>query len=134
PETYTWIPSLGVAFSLRLDGLGLMFALLVLLIGGVVLAYSARHLSVAPHANFYGLMSLFAFAMLGLGLADDVVVLFLMWEITTFCSFFLIARSGPAAREPAIRTLLVTGAGGLALLAAAAVMAVKVGSTQLSVI
>ncbi len=134
PESYTWIPSLGVAFSLRLDGLGLMFSLLVLLVGGAVLTYSARHLTVAPHGNFYGLMSLFAFAMLGLVLADDVVLLFLMWEITTFCSFFLIARSGPPAREPAIRTLLVTGAGGLALLAAAATMAVTVGSTQLTVI
>lgn len=133
-ETYPWIPALGVEFGLRLDGLGLMFSLLVLLIGGVVLVYSAHHLSPAPHGNFYGWMTLFAFAMFGLVLADDVVVLFLMWEITTFCSFFLIARSGPAAREPAIRTLLVTGAGGLSLLAAVVVMAVEVGSTNLSVI
>lgn len=133
-ETYQWMPSLGVQFALRLDGLGLMFGLLVLLIGGVVLAYSARHLGPGDQSGFYGLMSLFAFAMLGLVLADDVIVMFVMWEITTLCSFFLIARSGPAARAPAIRTLLVTGAGGLGLLAAAIVMAVAAGTTQLSVI
>lgn len=133
-ESYPWIPALGVEFGLRADGLSLLFALLVLLIGGIVLVYSAHHLSPAPHGNFYGWMTLFAFAMLGLVLANDVVVMFLMWEITTFCSFFLIARSGPAAREPAIRTLLVTGAGGLSLLAAVVVMAVEVGSTNLTVI
>ncbi len=127
-----WMPSIGVDLALRLDGLALLFALLVLVIGAGVLAYSARYLQPGRHGAFYGLMSGFAAAMLLLVLADDLVVLFVAWEATTLCSFFLIARSGLPAREPAIRTLLVTAAGGLSLLAAVVVVAVNTGTTQLS--
>ena len=136
PETVTvpWMPTLGIEFAFRLDGLSLLFSLLVLLIGAAVFAYSARYLPKGPHGSFYTLMTVFALAMLGLVLADDVVVLFVMWEITTLCSFFLIARSGAPAREPAIRPLRVTAAGGLSLLGAVVFMAVGVGSTRLSVI
>src|SRR5699024_5900336 len=119
---------------LKLDGLSLLFSLLVLGIGAIVLAYSAGYLGTGPQGGFYGWMGVFAAAMLVLVLADDVVVLFVAWEITTLCSFFLIARSGPSAREPAIRTLLVTVAGGLALLAAVVVMVVATGTSRLSVI
>jgi len=129
-----WIPVLGVELSLRLDGLAMLFGALVLFIGALVIAYSARYLSAGDQAGFYTLMTFFAFAMLGLVLANDVIVLFVMWELTTLCSFFLIARSGPSAREPAIRTLLVTAAGGLVLLAAVVTMSVRVGSTSLDVI
>ncbi|MGC0251477.1 DUF4040 family protein [Pseudactinotalea sp. Z1748] len=133
-QTVPWMPTLDVHLMLRLDGLSLVFALLVLGIGAIVLAYSARYLGRGPHAGFYGWMSAFAAAMLALVLADDVVVMFVAWEITTLCSFFLIARSGPSAREPAIRTLLVTVAGGLSLLAAVVVMVVATGTTRLSAI
>lgn len=129
-----WVPTLDVALRLRADGLALLFALLVLVIGAVVLAYSARYLPPGRAPGFYGLMTAFAAAMLGLVLADDVVLLFVMWEATTLCSFFLIARSGTAAREPAIRTLLITAGGGLSLLAAVATMVVHTGTTQLSTI
>ncbi|WP_037144011.1 DUF4040 family protein [Rhodococcoides fascians] len=129
-----WIPALGIDLSLRLDGLSLLFGVLVLFVGALVIAYSARYLGSGHQSGFYTLMTLFAFAMLGLILANDVVVLFVMWELTTLCSFFLIARSGPSAREPAIRTLLVTAAGGLVLLAAVVAMVVKVGSSRLDVI
>lgn len=133
-ESVSWMPTLGIGFSLRLDGLGLLFALLVLGIGAIVIAYSARYLGAGSQASFYGLMLLFAFGMLGLVLADDVIVMFVMWEITTLCSFFLIARSGPNAREPAIRTLLVTAAGGLSLLSAVIIMTVAAGTSNLSAI
>lgn len=127
-----WMPTIDVELALKLDGLALLFSLLVLIIGAAVLAYSARYLGSGPQGSFYGLMTLFAAAMLGLVLADDVILLFVMWETTTLCSFFLIARSGPSAREPAIRTLLVTAGGGLSLLAAVVVMIMQVGSTRLS--
>ncbi len=128
-----WMPTLDVGLSLRLDGLSLLFALLVLVIGAGVLFYSARYLGAAGrHESFYLLMTTFAAAMLVLVLADDLVVLFVAWEITTLCSFFLIARSGEGAREPAVRTLLVTVAGGLCLLAAVAVMAAAAGTTRVS--
>ncbi|WP_432545761.1 DUF4040 family protein [Kineococcus sp. SYSU DK004] len=129
-----WIPALDVGLRLRLDGLSLVFALLVLIIGAAVMAYSARYLSKKAHTGFYGLMTLFAAAMLLLVTADDVVVLFVAWEATTFCSFFLITRSGAPAHQPAVRVLLVTATGGLALLAAVVTMSVRTGTTQLSAI
>ena len=133
-QVVTWMPTLDVHLAWRLDGLSLVFALLVLGVGAVVLVYSAGYLGKGPQGGFYGWMTVFAAAMLGLVLADDVVVLFVTWEITTLCSFFLIARSGPHAREPAIRTLLVTVGGGLCLLAAVVVMVVATGTSRLSAI
>ncbi|OLT46221.1 hypothetical protein BJF85_17450 [Saccharomonospora sp. CUA-673] len=132
-EVWPWMPTLGVDFALRLDGLSLLFSLLVLVIGAGVLIYSTRYLgSNGRHGSFYLLMTVFALAMLLLVLTDNLVVLFVAWEATTLCSFFLIARPGPHARESAIRTLLVTAAGGLALLAAVVVVAVGTGTTRIS--
>ncbi|WP_051297569.1 DUF4040 family protein [Brevibacterium album] len=128
-----WMPTLDIGLALRLDGLSLLFSLLVLVIGAGVLVYSGRYLGIAGrHMSFYVLMTAFALAMLLLVLADDLVVLFVAWEATTLCSFFLIARSGPHAREPALRTLLVTAAGGLSLLGAVALIAVRTGTTRIS--
>jgi multicomponent Na+:H+ antiporter subunit A len=129
-----WMPTLGVGIGLRLDGLAMLFALLVVLVGAAVLVYSARYLGSGRSGSFYLLMTAFAVSMLVLVLADDLVVLFVAWEATTLCSFFLIARSGPRAREPAIRTLLVTVAGGLSLLTAVVLMIVATGTTQLSAV
>ncbi len=131
---WPWMPSIGVGFALRLDGLALLFALLVTVIGAGVLLYASRYLAAGTHRRFYVLMCGFALAMLLLVLADDVVLLFVAWEATTLCSFFLIAHSGEHARQPAIRTLLVTALGGLSLLAAAVAMSVAAGSTRLSTI
>ncbi len=129
---WDWIPALGVQFALHLDGLALLFGLLVTVIGAGVLFYAARYLGAGVQTRFYLLMTVFALAMLALVLTDDVVVLFVAWEATTLCSFFLIARSGPHAREPAIRTLLVTAMGGLSLLAAVVTMAVAAGTTSIT--
>lgn len=133
-QSVPWMPSLGVSFAFRLDGLALVFSLLVLLIGAAVLIYSTRYLGKSDPGSFYLLMSIFAAAMLLLVLTDDLVVLFVAWEITTLCSYLLIARSGPQGRDPAIRTLLVTVAGGLSLLTAVAMLIAKTGTTQISVI
>lgn len=132
-QVVPWMPTIDVGFALRLDGLALLFSLLILVIGAGVLAYAARYLGPAGrYGSFYVLMTTFAAAMLLLVLTDDLVVLFVAWEVTTLCSFFLIARSGSNAREPAIRTLLVTVTGGLSLLAAVAVMAVGTGTMRIS--
>ncbi|MBX7556701.1 hypothetical protein K1Y78_54785, partial [Streptomyces sp. tea 10] len=139
-ESLPWIPSLDVGLDLRLDGLSLVFSLLVLVIGAAVLCYATRYLERTDradrgkHAGFYTLMTGFAAAMLALVLTDDLVVFYVAWEATTLCSFLLIARSGDGAREPAIRTLLVTVAGGLVLLAAVAVMIVATGTTRISTV
>ncbi|MDN6679922.1 MAG: cation:proton antiporter, partial [Yaniella sp.] len=132
-EYYPWIPDFfNVGFHLRLNGLSLVFGLLVLVIGAGVLFYSARYLDRTKMTSFYLSMSAFAVAMLVLVLANDLMVLYVAWEATTLASFFLIARSGSHARKPAVRTLLVTVAGGLGLLAAVSVMIASTGTTVIT--
>ena len=133
-ESVPWLPTLDVAVRLRLDGLAVVFLLIVLGVGALVMAYSARYLSerhVHRHTGYYVWMTLFAFAMTGLVLADDVVLLFVFWELTTLCSFFLINRSGRKASAPAVRTLIVTAIGGLILLLAVVLMVSRTGTTVL---
>ncbi|WP_147102739.1 DUF4040 family protein [Nesterenkonia populi] len=133
-EHLPWIPTaVDVGISLRLDGLGLVFLLLVLFIGALVMAYSARYFSPKKKtSDFYLWMLLFVFAMSGMVLADDMILLFVFWEFTTLCSFFLINRSGDKAPAPAQRTLLITMAGGLGLLTAVLWTIVETGTTSLS--
>jgi multicomponent Na+:H+ antiporter subunit A len=131
-ETAPWIPSLDIALGLRLDGLSALFLIIVLGIGALVMAYSARYMSarnVHHHTGYFAWMLLFAFAMTGLVLADDLIVLFVFWELTTLCSFFLINRSGDRAGAPAVRTLLVTALGGLSLLFAVVLIVIRTGTT-----
>ncbi|WP_017613919.1 DUF4040 family protein [Nocardiopsis salina] len=132
--TQPWMPQIGVELRLRMDGVGWLFTLLVTGVGALIMAYSTRYFPKGRRLGFYFLMTLFAFAMTGLVLADDVVLLFVFWELTTIASFYLIGLSGPSASRPAIRTFLLTAMGGLALLTAVVLMALRVGTTQLSVI
>ncbi|WP_150460715.1 DUF4040 family protein [Nesterenkonia ebinurensis] len=132
-EHLPWIPTVDVGISLRVDGLGMVFLLLVLFIGALVMAYSARYFSPAKKtSDYYVWMLLFVFAMSGMVLADDMILLFVFWEFTTLCSFFLINRSGDKAPAPAQRTLLITMAGGLGLLTAVLWIIVRTGTTSLS--
>lgn len=134
-ETTPWMPSLDIALRLRLDGLSALFLIIVLGIGALVMAYSARYMSMhsrQAHTGYFGWMLLFAFAMTGLVLADDLILLFVFWELTTLCSFFLINRSGDKASAPAVRTLLVTAMGGLSLLFAVVLIVVRTGTTVVS--
>ncbi|WP_120004488.1 DUF4040 family protein [Nesterenkonia muleiensis] len=132
-EHLPWIPTVDVGISLRLDGLGMVFLLLVLFIGALVMAYSARYFSAKKKtSDYYVWMLLFVFAMSGMVLADDMILLFVFWEFTTLCSFFLINRSGDKAPAPAQRTLLITMAGGLGLLTAVLWIIVRTGTTSLS--
>jgi multicomponent Na+:H+ antiporter subunit A len=134
-ESLPWIPSLDIALGLRLDGLSALFLIIVLGIGALVMAYSARYMSpgsVHKHTGYFAWMLLFAFAMTGLVLANDLVLLFVFWELTTLCSFFLINRSGERAGAPAVRTLLVTALGGLSLLFAVVLIVIRTGTTVVS--
>ncbi|APC35392.1 DUF4040 family protein [Nocardiopsis dassonvillei] len=129
-----WMPALGVGLHLRMDGLAWLFCVLVLGVGALVMAYSTRYFPPGRRTGFYVLMSAFALAMTGLVLADDVVLLFVFWELTTICSFHLIGLSGPGASRPAVRTFLLTAMGGLALLTAVVLLWVRTGTTRLSAI
>ena len=132
-EHLPWIPTVDVGISLRLDGLGMVFLLLVLFIGALVMSYSARYFSPQKRTgDYYIWMLLFVFAMSGMVIADDLILLFVFWEFTTLCSFFLINRSGDKAPAPAQRTLLITMAGGLGLLTAVLWIIVETGTTSIS--
>ena len=134
-ETTPWMPTLDISLGLRLDGLSALFLIIVLGIGALVMAYSARYMSeriVHPHTGYFAWMLLFAFAMTGLVLSDDLILLFVFWELTTLCSFFLINRSGEKASAPAVRTLLVTAMGGLSLLFAVVLIVVRTETTVIS--
>jgi multicomponent Na+:H+ antiporter subunit A len=136
PESAFWsVPSLGIAGGLRLDGLSLLFVLLITGIGALVLLYAGRYLQTDPRlTRLVVLLLVFMVAMLGAVTADDVVTLFVFWELTSIASFFLVGHDHekPAARKAALQALLVTGGGGLALLAGLILVAMAAGTTSLS--
>jgi multicomponent Na+:H+ antiporter subunit A len=128
-----WLPGLGVRFTLVLDGLSLLFSLVILGIGTLVMAYTARYVGPhGAHGSVYALLTLFAGAMLGLVLAGDAIVLFVFWELTSVVSFLLIGGKGDeASRAAATRAFLVTGLGGLALFAGLVLLTSVTGTSDL---
>ncbi len=130
-----WVPALGVDFAFRLDGLSLAFALLITGIGAMVLLYSAAYFRSDRRLGALLLtLSAFAIAMLGLVTADDAITLFVFWEGTTITSWLLVGfdHEKASARSAALQALLVTGFGGLALLAGLLVMGNIAGTARLS--
>ncbi len=132
---YEWVPSLGVNLSFLVDGLSLTFALLISGIGTLVALYAGAYM--AGHAQFGRFvlyLLLFMVAMLGLVLADNLITLFVFWELTTVASYLLIGfdHASAKARRAALQALLLTGAGGLALLAGFILLGNAAGSFELS--
>ncbi|MDO5031459.1 DUF4040 family protein [Corynebacterium sp.] len=124
-----------VSIAFRGDALGVFFAMLALIIGAVVFCYSAAYLPKGKgNRSFYVLMTAFTLAILLLVLANDVVILFLAWELVSLASFMLIARSGKSGEAGSQRTLILTFIGGLTLLSAMAIAATAAGSTNLETI
>ena len=137
PQVYgfDWVPSLGVQLSVLLDGLSMTFALLITGIGAAVTLYSARYLGDHPdYPRFVSYLLMFMVGMLGLVLADNLIMLFVFWEITTIASYLLIGfnADSAASRRSALQALLVTGTGGLILLAGLIVLGTVAGTSQLS--
>ncbi|MGC2939774.1 MULTISPECIES: DUF4040 family protein [unclassified Brevibacterium] len=133
PEvSYPWIPSFGVDLALRADGIGVVFTYIALIIGAVVFVFSTRYLSPGRNTSFYWLMVIFTFSMVALVLSNDVIVLFVCWELTSLASFFLIARSGSPGQAPALRTMFFTFIGGLSLLVATGAIIAVTGTTNLA--
>jgi multicomponent Na+:H+ antiporter subunit A len=130
-----WVPSLGVRLSFLIDGLSLTFALLITGIGALVLLYSGQYLGGhAQYGRFVLYLTAFMLAMLGLVAADNLITLFVFWELTTLTSYLLIGFDHGAAksRRSALQALLVTATGGLALLAGFILMGLAGGSFELS--
>ncbi len=118
-ETSTWVPSYGIDLSFRLDGLSMLFSLLITGIGALVFFYASYYLKGYNYVDrFYGYLSMFMAAMLGLVLSDNLIGLFIFWELTSISSFFLIGFNNEeiASRKSALTALTVTGSGGLVML------------------
>ena len=135
-ERVAWVGLLGLSIDLRLDGFAATMSLVIAVVGVAVLLYASRYF--APDApdlgRLAGLLVLFAGSMLGLVQADHIVVLYTCWELTSVTSFLLIGNrhDEPRARAAALHALLVTGAGGLALLGGLVVLAHEAGTYRLS--
>jgi len=130
-----WVPDFDINFHFRLDGLSLLFSLLITGVGSVVFLYSADYFKKNPQ-NFRIslLLGLFCFAMVFLVVADNLITFFMFWELTTFTSYFLIGThyEKEKSRDLALQALIVTGAGGLAFLAGILLLGHAAGTYQIS--
>jgi NADH:ubiquinone oxidoreductase subunit 5 (subunit L)/multisubunit Na+/H+ antiporter MnhA subunit/multisubunit Na+/H+ antiporter MnhB subunit len=138
-ESFAWVPALGLTLSAYLDGLALLFALLITGVGVVVTVYSIGYFEEdAEFARFSGLLLGFMMAMLGVVLAGNIITLFIAYEGTSILSFLLIGFDGGSANKKskgarigALRALIITGAGGLALLVGLVMLGSAAGTSEL---
>ncbi len=132
-----WVPLLGINLSFHLDGLGLLFALIISGIGTLIVIYGGGYMEDHPQrGRFFAFILMFMASMLGVVTADNMVTLFIFWELTSISSYLLIGfdHGRLEARKAALQALLVTGGGGLGLLAAAILLPMAAGSAELSTI
>ena len=130
-----WVPQIGLDIGLRADGFSLMFALIVSGIGMLILCYAAAYLAEHErHGRFFSYLLIFGGAMLGLVLADNLIALFVFWEMTSISSFLLIGfwDSRRASQDGATKALVITALGGLALLVSVILLALAGGTVLLS--
>ncbi|WP_417563144.1 Na+/H+ antiporter subunit A [Microbacterium sp.] len=135
-ETFEWIPSLGIRLSLRMDLLSWVLTLIVTGVGALVLLYCRWYFDgqLDGVGQFSAVLLGFAGAMYGLVLVDDLVVLVMLWEVTSVLSYLLIGfyhRRG-ASRRSALQALLVTTVGGLVMLVGVVLLVIGAGTTSLS--
>ncbi|CRM69908.1 monovalent cation/H+ antiporter subunit A [Pseudomonas sp. 44 R 15] len=133
-EEFMWLPSLGLNFVLRLDGFAWLFSMLVLGIGTLVALYARYYMSPDdPVPRFFAFFLAFMGAMLGLVISGNLIQIVFFWELTSLFSFLLIGywHHRADARRGAYMALMVTGAGGLCLLAGVMLLGHIVGSYDL---
>ncbi|WP_308907682.1 monovalent cation/H+ antiporter subunit A [Pseudomonas canadensis] len=133
-EEFMWLPSLGLNFVLRMDGFAWLFSMLVLGIGTLVSLYARYYMSPDdPVPRFFAFFLAFMGAMLGLVISGNLVQIVFFWELTSLFSFLLIGywHHRADARRGAYMALMVTGAGGLCLLAGVMLLGHIVGSYDL---
>ena len=134
-QTVTWVPELGLNFDFRLDGFSALMAVLITGIGVLVFLYSRSYFDAGQSWNrFAATLLVFSGSMLGLVLSDNVFTLFVFWELTSVTSYLLIATNDTSveARESALQAFLITGGGGLAMLAGLVILAMQAGTVSLS--
>ncbi len=137
-QSTAWVPGLGLTLDLRLDPLALLMVTLVAGIGTLVFLYCARYFPADQGGlgRFAGVLTAFAGAMLGLVLADDVILLYVFWELTSVTSYLLIGFDDTDAesRRAAQQALLVTALGGLTMLVGFVLLAQAAGTASLAAI
>lgn len=129
-----WVPGLDLRFDLGWDPFGSLFVAVVGGVGIAVFAYTAVYFrGKGGGGRFVAALAVFALAMVGLVVSQDVITLFVFWEATTFSSYLLIGhhRETSSARVAARQAALTTGAGGLVLLAGLIVLAAEAGTTNI---
>ena len=135
-ERHTWIAGLGLGLDFRLDALSWAMTLLVSGVGALVLVYCASYFrDDDPHLwRFTGVFTAFAGSMLGLVLADDMLLMYVFWELTTVFSYLLVGHNPErkANRRAAMTALIVTTVGGLAMLVGIVMIGEHTGSYRLS--
>ena len=134
-SSYAWVSFLDIHVSFRLDGLALLFSLLVTGIGFLVMIYSNAYMKNEEHkGRFYSFMLLFMTAMLGLVTTDSLISLYVFWELTSVSSFLLIGfhHHQDKSRDAALQALLITTFGGLAMLAGFVILGSSTGSYEIS--
>jgi len=130
-----WVPEIGLNLGFRLDGLSLLFALLITGIGLLIILYAHFYLGKDdPVGKFYSTLMLFMAAMLGIALSDNLLLLIVFWELTSLSSFLLIGywQHRADSRAGARMALAVTGGGGLALLGGFVLLGQIAGTYELS--
>ncbi|KAJ1681946.1 hypothetical protein LUZ63_022828 [Rhynchospora breviuscula] len=137
-ESYDWIPALGIRLSLRMDTLSWLLTLVVTGVGALVMLYCRWYFRGKSEGlgQFSAVLLAFAGAMYGLVLTDDLVVLVMLWEVTSILSYLLIGfyhrRAG--SRRAALQALIVTTLGGLVMLIGVVLMVVDTGTSSISAI
>ncbi len=136
-ERIVWVPDLMLGLTFRLDTLAWVMTLVVSVVGALVLLYCAHYVDEDDDGNV-GLLAAalvaFAGAMLGLVTADDLLLLYVFWEITTVLSYLLIGylSRSQASTRAAKQALIVTTAGGLAMLVGIVVLGSASGTYRIS--
>jgi len=130
-----WVPQLGVELAFRLDGLSMLFCLLISGIGVLVMLYTSGYFKDhRDQGRLQWLLLAFMLSMVGLVTADNVLLLFIFWELTTITSFLLVGfdHENRQARRSSLQALLITGGGGLVLLVGLLMAAEIAGTYRVS--
>jgi len=135
-ETVAWAPLLGLEINFLLDPLALAMTVLVAGIGTLVLIYSIYYFRSGggDARRSPPLLLAFAGAMLGLVFADNLLTVYIFWELTTVCSYLLIGQAGISreSRRSAIQALVITTLGGLVMLLGFIVLGESAGTYRIS--
>lgn len=137
-ESYHWLPALHMSLIFRMDMLAWIFSLLVTGVGALVFVYCARYFDADELrlGRFAGILMAFAGMMYGLIVADELLLMFIFWEGTTVFSYLLIGQYHfrQQTRRAALQALVVTTAGGLAMLVGLILLGNVFGEGKLSAI